>query len=173
MAPPYTPSTDGYESQLAINHLGHFQLTRLLLPQLRTSSDGGRVVNITSDSHRLSGINWDDINYSDGKTYDEWIAYGQSKTATILAALHLAKSGKVKRAYSVHPGVVQTQLLKPHAAPDIMMHCEYSGKRGMVGVGADERIVTSEAFKEFKMKTPKEGASTSIRAALDDSLPGE
>lgn len=65
MATPYHLTEDGFESQFAINYLGHFLLTHLLLPQLKaagTQDLNARIVNVSSCAHRLGDINFDDIN---------------------------------------------------------------------------------------------------------------
>lgn len=65
MATPYHLTEDGFESQFAINYLGHFLLTHLLLPQLKaagTQDLNARIVNVSSCAHRTGRINFDDIN---------------------------------------------------------------------------------------------------------------
>lgn len=131
MAPPYELTVDGYESQFAVNHLGHFQLTRELLPLLQASPEGGRVVNVSSGGHRFGGIRFGDLGFGEGTEYEMWKAYGQSKTANILHALELG--GKmVSKAAAVNPGNVQTLLLKEHARKDVMDVCKsiLKGRRG-------------------------------------------
>lgn len=63
---PYKKTEDGFESHLAVNYLGHFLLTHLLLPQLKaagTDSSKARVVNVSSCVHIYGTINWTDINF--------------------------------------------------------------------------------------------------------------
>ena len=103
MACPETRIGPGWELQLATNHLGHFALVNRLAPLLGAES---RVVSVSSTGHHLSGIRWDDPWFETG--YDKWLAYGQSKTANVLFAVHLAKLGV--RAYSLHPGAILTPL---------------------------------------------------------------
>lgn len=122
MAWPYGTTEDGFETQFGTNHLGHFQFTRLLLPKLQASESGGRVVNVSSDAYQYSDILWENVGFDGGKNYDKWIAYGQSKTGNILHALALSNSHGVK-AYSVHPGIVGTNLVKEHARADIEEFC--------------------------------------------------
>lgn len=65
MAPPYELTVDGFESQLAINYLGHFLLSHLLLPEIKAAGTSGkrsRIVNVSSCVHKLGVINFDDIN---------------------------------------------------------------------------------------------------------------
>lgn len=66
MATPYKETIDGFESQMAINYLGHFLLTHLLMPQLILGSndnDGknARIINVSSCVHRISDLNYNDF----------------------------------------------------------------------------------------------------------------
>jgi NAD(P)-dependent dehydrogenase (short-subunit alcohol dehydrogenase family) len=62
MATPFAKTEDGFESQFGINHLGHFVLTNTLLGEGKIN-EGGRVVNVSSDGHRLSDVLWDDLDF--------------------------------------------------------------------------------------------------------------
>ena len=91
MFTPHETTADGFELQFGIDHLGHFQLTTLLLPQLRAAaaaSGDARVVTVTSEAHRNWGIDLDDINF-DRRGYDTFLAYGQAKSANILMTVEL------------------------------------------------------------------------------------
>jgi NAD(P)-dependent dehydrogenase (short-subunit alcohol dehydrogenase family) len=119
MAPPLTRDARGFESQLATNHLGHFQLTARLWPALQKAR-GARVVALSSRGHRNSAFDFDDPNF-ERRPYDKWIAYGQSKTANALFALALDVRGEPHgiRAFSVHPGAVITELMRFMPADEI------------------------------------------------------
>ena len=65
MAPPRSLSREGYELQFAVNHLGHFYLTNLLLPDLKYSAPS-RVVNLTCRNYLKAKINFEDLNSSQG-----------------------------------------------------------------------------------------------------------
>lgn len=65
MATDFALSPDGFESQLATNHLGHFLFTNLIMGKI-LASKSLRVVNISSDGHRLSPIRWGDYNFRVG-----------------------------------------------------------------------------------------------------------
>lgn len=112
MQPPNRQVTqDGLELQMGTNHLGHFALTRGLLPLLR---DGrARVTNQTSIAARSGGINWDDANWE--RSYDVGKAYSQSKIAVALFARELdarSKQGGWGITSNIaHPGVSPTNLL--------------------------------------------------------------
>jgi NAD(P)-dependent dehydrogenase (short-subunit alcohol dehydrogenase family) len=110
MATPLLRNSLGYEMQFATNHLGHFQLTANLWNELRKSK--ARVICLSSFGHRFSGIQFDDPNFHT-HPYEKWTAYGQSKTANSLLAVHLDKMGKEYgvRAFAVHPGrITSTDL---------------------------------------------------------------
>jgi NAD(P)-dependent dehydrogenase (short-subunit alcohol dehydrogenase family) len=112
MAPPKTKTEDGFELQLATNHLGHFALTGLLLPMLLATT-GSRVVVLASHMHRLAALDLDDLNF-EHRIYSRWLAYGQSKLANLLFAqeLHrrLSSAGATTIAVSAHPGWAATEL---------------------------------------------------------------
>jgi NAD(P)-dependent dehydrogenase (short-subunit alcohol dehydrogenase family) len=112
MATPLVRDARGFESQLATNHLGHFQLTARLWPALQRA-EGARVVSLSSRGHARAGLDFDDPNF-ERRPYDKWIAYGQSKTANALFALALDARGAAHRvrAFSVHPGAVMTELVR-------------------------------------------------------------
>ncbi len=109
MASPYSKTVDGFESQLGVNHLAHFYLVNLLLPELRAGKLA-RVIVVSSVANKNGGINFDDIIWE--KHYDKWAAYAQSKSANILFAKKFnklyAKDGI--QAFSLHPGVILTNL---------------------------------------------------------------
>ena len=112
MATPLARDARGFESQLATNHLGHFQLTARLWPALR-QANGARVVSLSSRGHRCAAVDFDDPHF-ERRPYDKWIAYGQSKTANALFALALDARGEAHgvRAFSVHPGAILTELMR-------------------------------------------------------------
>jgi len=108
MAVPQRRTKDGFELQIGTNHLGHFALTNLLLPNI-----GDRVVTVASGAHRGGRIRLDDLNWQRGE-YSRWRAYGQSKLANLLFTLELQRrleeSGSSLRATAAHPGWTATNL---------------------------------------------------------------
>jgi NAD(P)-dependent dehydrogenase (short-subunit alcohol dehydrogenase family) len=122
---------EGIELQFGANHIGHFLLTNLLLPQLLAAAatrerGATRVVNVTSLGHRLSPIRFHDYNF-EGKqipederpaslppsfakasegAYNGYIAYGQAKSANVLFSVQVNKLLREKGvvSYAVHPG---------------------------------------------------------------------
>lgn len=156
MASPERRVGPGWESQLAINHFGHFVLTNLLLPVL-SNADGARVVSYSSAGHHLSDIRWDDMHFASG--YDKWLAYGQSKTANVLFAAHLdaiAQDDGI-RAFSLHPGAIITELQRD-------MTAEEQIRRGWIDEAGN---VVGRGFK-----TPSQGAATGLWAATSPLLDG-
>ena len=91
MACPQMPTKEGWDLQFAVNHIGHFILTKGL-PSVMAKSPEARIVTLSSTGHKLSGIQWEDIHFEE--SYDKWKAYGQSKTAASLLAVEIAKKMK-------------------------------------------------------------------------------
>jgi NAD(P)-dependent dehydrogenase (short-subunit alcohol dehydrogenase family) len=71
------------EMQFATNHLGRFPFTSLPFPAPRRAPSP-RIVNLTSTAFELMPLSFSDCNFSEGQTYNSWMAYGQSKTANVL-----------------------------------------------------------------------------------------
>lgn len=108
---PLQRDSRGYESQLATNHLGHFQLTARLWPALK-KANGARVINVSSFGHQIAPFDFEDPNF-EHREYETLAGYGQSKTANNLFTVELDHRGKEHgiRAFSLHPGsVIGTDL---------------------------------------------------------------
>lgn len=106
----YTPTEDGIELQFAVNHLAPFLLTHLLLPYLQRAPQG-RVLTVSSRSHRHTRIHWDDVMFS--HHYGTLKAYKQSKLANVLFTLEFNRryaASTAMRAYAVDPGLIKTQI---------------------------------------------------------------
>lgn len=106
-------TADGFERQFGTNHLGHFALTGLLIPQL-LEAPAPRVVTVASLAHRNGKINFGDLQSE--KNYKPWDAYGESKLANILFANELNKraveAGSRLVSMPVHPGVSVTNIVE-------------------------------------------------------------
>jgi retinol dehydrogenase 12 len=103
--PTNSLSADGFERTFATNHLGHYLLTRLLLPLLE-KSDGPRVINVSSKSHfRAHGIDWDTLRKPTA-TVTGMPEYEVSKLANVLFTKELARRHPKVITTSLHPGVV-------------------------------------------------------------------
>ena len=100
---------DGIEATFALNHLAYFTLTDLLLDTLKDSAPS-RIVNVSSEAHRRSNINFDDLGGE--KRYREYIAYGQSKLANILFTYELARrlEGSGVSVNCLQPGFVRSNF---------------------------------------------------------------
>ena len=108
MIPPLSRTADGFELQFGTNHLGHFALTNLLLPNV-----SGRVVTVSSSAHQLGRIDFDDLNW-ERRRYRRWAAYGQSKLANLLFTKELQRrltaAGSPVLSTAAHPGYAATNL---------------------------------------------------------------
>jgi NAD(P)-dependent dehydrogenase (short-subunit alcohol dehydrogenase family) len=157
MFTPFGRTSDGFEMQFGTNHLGHFELTRLLLPQLR-AADGARVVNLSSDGHRIADLDLDDPNW-ERRDYDKFAAYGASKTANVLHAVELGRrlADDGICCYAVHPGMVATALARHMDADDVTT---------MTSMGRDKDTELPELLR------PEVGASTQLWAAVSPTPPG-
>ena len=108
MATPKGTTADGFETQFGTNHLGHFVLVNRIAGLIPS---GGRLVNLASSGHRRADVDLDDPGFA-STPYDEWVAYGRSKTANVLFAVEFDRRhrGRGVRAAAVHPGGIQTEL---------------------------------------------------------------
>ena len=102
-------SADGIEATFAVNHLGYFLLTNLLLDRLVRSAPA-RVVTVASVGHRHGTLDFDDLGYERG--YSIMKAYARSKLANVLFAAELARrlEGTGVTSNSLHPGAVATNI---------------------------------------------------------------
>ncbi|KAM3872919.1 retinol dehydrogenase 13 [Diretmus argenteus] len=143
---------DGFETQLAVNHLGHFLLTNLLLPKLKSSTPS-RIINVSSIAHQGGKMDFDDLFFS-RRPYSSLASYQQSKLANILFSRELAHRmrGTGVTAYSLHPGVIRTELGR---------HVE----SWFPLLGA---LLAAPSL--LLMKTPTQGCQTSVYCAVTPGL---
>ncbi|MEM9502039.1 MAG: SDR family NAD(P)-dependent oxidoreductase [Pseudomonadota bacterium] len=157
MACPFSKTADGFEMQFGTNHIGHFTLTKELMPLIEAGSNK-RVINLSSRGHHIGPANLDDPNF-ESSSYEPWLSYGQSKTANVLFSVGLDDrfASKGIRSYAVHPGGIDTNLgrhLSEEQAAALM-----------------ERVTTSDPG--FQWKTVPQGAATSVWAATAEELDGK
>lgn len=154
MATPPRYVGPGWEGQLGANHFGHFTLTCELYPLL-VAADGARVVVNSSAAHALTDFRWHDPHFRTG--YDKWLAYGQSKTANSLFAVHLDALGRDDgvRAFALHPGKIITGLQREMSRAEQV-------ERGWVD---EQGTVIGPGFK-----TAAQGAATGLWAATSQRL---
>jgi NAD(P)-dependent dehydrogenase (short-subunit alcohol dehydrogenase family) len=144
---------DGYEAQFGTNHMGHFALTGLLLPVLKKSAKP-RVVCLSSAFHddamgKKGAIDFEDVN-GETRAYDGWTAYAQSKLANLLFAREMARRHPAVTTVSLHPGFVESNLMKMNA----------------VGLMLISPILTYGMGRI----NPWDGVQTSLHACLSDDL---
>ncbi|KAI1404041.1 hypothetical protein F4819DRAFT_449250 [Hypoxylon fuscum] len=166
----YTLDKQGIEFQFSVNHVGHFLLTNLLIPALQAaaaaSKAGARVVNLTSGAYLVSPVRFEDYNFSGGKTYQRWTAYGQAKTAQILFSYGLTKRLQTQGITSVaaHPGYNSDTELAKHLTWDDLGEIEPTTK---ANTGKDF------VWEDPRLKTFDQIAATPLIAALDPELPSK
>ncbi|MEX1030744.1 MAG: SDR family NAD(P)-dependent oxidoreductase [Paenibacillaceae bacterium] len=153
MATPFGRTVDGFEVQFMTNYLGHFALINRIEPLL---ADNGRLVMLSSQAHRVADIDLDDPNFEQ-QTYDPFVAYGRSKTATSLFALEFDKRHRSRgiRAASVMPGNSFTDLVRHFSQEDLQGLFENVGK-----ARAEDGLPPAE------LKEIVQAAATSVWAAV-------
>ncbi|MCK0127307.1 SDR family NAD(P)-dependent oxidoreductase [Erythrobacter sp. F6033] len=157
MACPHSKTADGFEMQFGTNHVGHFLLTKQLMPLIEKGQDK-RIVNLSSRGHHITPVNLDDPNF-ENREYNEWASYGQSKTANILFTVGLENrfADKGIHAYAVHPGGIQTNLGR---------HMSEEEEAALVA-----RVTENDP--DFSWKTIPQGAATQCWAATAAELEGK
>jgi NAD(P)-dependent dehydrogenase (short-subunit alcohol dehydrogenase family) len=145
-------SREGWELQLATNHLGHFALALWLHDALAAAGDA-RIVSLSSRGHRFAGVDFDDLHFA-SRPYDPRVAYGQSKTANILFAVEATRRWRDDgiTANAVHPGAIVATNLTRHVDPDDLAKIVASGN--------------------YTFKTIEQGAATSVLVATSPLLDG-
>jgi NAD(P)-dependent dehydrogenase (short-subunit alcohol dehydrogenase family) len=151
MACPKGTTADGFETQFGTNHLGHFVLVNRIASLLKT---GSRLVNLSSAGHRYADVDLEDPNF-EHSPYDEFIAYGRSKTANVLFAVEFDRrhKGNGVRATAVHPGGIQTELGR-YMTPEVR-------ERLIARINASQ----PKGAAPFRYKSIPQGAATSVWAA--------
>lgn len=168
-------SMDGHELMFAVNHLGHFLLTNLLLPLLRAAPQG-RVINVASMGHAfVRVINFDDLNYQNG--FATFKVYGHSKLCNMLftRALQERLKSTAVTVNALHPGAVSTNLgtqngwfVKPlYALLSLVFRSPEKGARSSVYLACEPEGGTSQGnyFYDCKAIAPKPWALDDEAAA--------
>lgn len=159
MAIPRSETTDGFETQFGVNHLGHFALTGHLLDRLIETPGESRIVTHSSGAHERGDIDFDDLQGE--ADYDKWDAYGQSKLANVLFAYELDRRlerAKVPDVASVacHPGYAATNLQR----------------RGPEQAGSTVRLWMMRAANAVFAQPASRGALPMVYAATADRIEG-
>ena len=153
MMTPLNRTKEGFESQLGVNHLGHFYLTSLLMPRLKEAGvkadSKARIVNVSSAAHWGGGfMDLDDINW-ETTPYTPTGAYANSKAAQIMFVKKLDRilgPDSPVTVNCIHPGVVKTGLY--------------------------EHVSWVTTMMGWMMKTSKEGSDTLVHACLGKDIEG-
>jgi NAD(P)-dependent dehydrogenase (short-subunit alcohol dehydrogenase family) len=152
MMVPYGTTEDGFERQFGTNHLGHFALTGLLI-ELLIKTPGSRIVNVSSNGHRLGEMDFNNLMYENGKGYSRSEAYGRSKLANLLFTYELQRrleeAGADTIATAAHPGLTNTRLADHMIAAKLF--------RPLLG---------------FILQSAALGTLPSLRAAVDSAAQG-
>jgi NAD(P)-dependent dehydrogenase (short-subunit alcohol dehydrogenase family) len=153
MACPFGKTADGFETQFGTNHLGHFVLVNRIAGLLKP---GGRLVNLSSAGHRFADVDLGDPNF-DHTPYEEFVAYGRSKTANALFAVEFDHRHRARgiRATAVHPGGIQTELGR---------HMTEAALEGLLQRVNDQNAAMGQP--PMVWKSIPQGAATSLWAAV-------
>lgn len=168
-------SREGFELQFGVNHLGHFLLTQLLLPQLQNATKA-RLVNVASHGHYYGAIDFDNLRGEKGAAqYNGWSAYAQSKLANVLFTREFARRFPTITANVLHPGAIRTNIGVKHAnwytslfwnALKILMRSQSQGAQTSIYLASSPEVANLTGLyfdDDQKQKYPS-------RVAQDDAL---
>jgi len=158
MDAPQGTTAQGWETHFGTNHLGHFALTTGLHDAL-VAAGKARVVSVSSSGHAASPVVFDDL-FFERRDYDPGLAYGQSKTANSLFAVELTRrwASDAITANALMPGGIWTPLQRHWTAEQ--------------RTAAEEQSRQAEAAGLFRMKSPQQGAATSVFLATSPQVEG-
>ena len=158
MDSPHGVTAQGWETQFGTNHLGHFALATGLHEAL-AAADDARVVSVSSSAHAQSPVVFEDL-FFERRAYTPGLAYGQSKTANVLFAVELTRrwADDDVTANALMPGGIWTPLQR-HWSPEQR-------------AAAERQAAGAEAAGLFRMKTPEQGAATSVFLATSPQVRG-
>ena len=154
MNTPKGKTSDGFETQFGVNHLGPFLLTELLLPLLKKGAPS-RIVHTSSVLHEQGVIDFADPHFETRK-YSGFQSYNQSKLAIVMYAKHQAKqlAGSGVSSYSIHPGWAQSNLAK-NTMPLVF-----------------QNVILKPLLKMAGMISSWESAQPALHILLDDGVIG-
>jgi NAD(P)-dependent dehydrogenase (short-subunit alcohol dehydrogenase family) len=142
-------NADGLELQFATNHVGHFALATALHGAL--AAEGARIVSVSSSGHLRSPVIFDDLNFA-FREYAPFLAYGQSKTANVLFAVAATRRW-------ADDGITANALMPGGIATNLQRY-------------QDPSYIESVRKSGFRLKTPEQGAATSVLLATSPALDG-
>ncbi|MDR3710508.1 MAG: SDR family NAD(P)-dependent oxidoreductase [Capsulimonadaceae bacterium] len=143
-------TAEGWETQFAANHLGHFALALGLYDAL-VSAGGARIVAVSSSAHLRSPVIFDDIRFA-FRPYDPWAAYAQSKTANVLFAV-------AANARWTSDGITVNALMPGSIATNLQRYIDGNNRR-------------PASLPDSLRKTVQQGAATSVLLATSPLLDG-
>jgi NAD(P)-dependent dehydrogenase (short-subunit alcohol dehydrogenase family) len=150
-----TLSDRGHEMQFATNHLGHFALA-LGLHDALAAAGIARIVSVSSSGHLRSPVVFDDLDYA-FRDYDPFGAYGQSKTANVLFAVEATRRW-------AEDGITANALMPGGIATELQRH--------VGGAAYIQQAVERYRQAGSVLKTPEQGAATSVLLATSPQLEG-
>ncbi|MGQ7296547.1 SDR family NAD(P)-dependent oxidoreductase [Quadrisphaera sp. KR29] len=162
MDTPHATTAQGFELQLGTNHLGHFVLTTGLHAALAAGArEAGeaRVVVVSSSGHGASPVVFEDLMF-ERRPYDPGLAYGQAKTANSLFAVELTRRW-------AHEGITANALMPGGIWTPLQRHWSPQQR-----AAAEQMAQQAEASGSFHMKTPEQGAATSVFLATSPLVAG-
>lgn len=184
MAPPYSKTEDGLESQMAVNYFSHFLLTGLLFKTIVNTPDS-RIVTLASNAHKRGWINFDDLNWEKG--YKPLRAYGQSKLACLIFAFELDRrlrnKGIKTLSVAAHPGLSITELVRHYPKwmlflgrplTAILTHSPEKGALPTLYAALASDVKAGEYFgpQGYSEWTGKPGRAKSFPQSRDESAAG-
>ncbi len=163
----YVETVDGLESTFAVNHIGYFLFTHLLLPKIKQSGKA-RIINVASEAHRNGVFNPTDLQLK--SRYTSWKAYGNSKLFNILFTIELANILKDTEvtANCLHPGVIKSnfssglslmfKFLWKLGTPFMKNNREGAATTIYLATSEEVSEVNGAYFADSKVKTPRSHA---------------
>jgi NAD(P)-dependent dehydrogenase (short-subunit alcohol dehydrogenase family) len=176
--PERRTTSDGFERQVGVNHLGHFALVSTMMPQLKKAANGFRIVSVSSSGHRIANEKSlkDALSSDLDPKYSQWGSYGLSKAANILFTNELQRrfdaAGVSASAVSLHPGVVGTNLGR-YLTQDVE-----TAEAGAEGTDAENPILKAlqqvlSPIQNAFLLTPEQGANTQVFLAAGADSDGD
>lgn len=174
--PERRTTTDGFERQVGVNHLGHFALISAMMPVLKQATDGFRVVCVSSSAHRIPNEKsmQDALSANLDPTYSAWGTYGISKASNVLFVNELQRrfdaAGLKASAVSLHPGVVNT---------DLGRYLTQGVDAAEAGEPQDENPIQKALLQAVSpisnvfLLTPEQGANTQVFLAAGGDSDGD
>ncbi|KAL5010378.1 hypothetical protein ScPMuIL_012683 [Solemya velum] len=153
---PQTYTDDGYELMFQVNYLSHFLIAAHFLPVMKMSGDDCRIINVSSLAESLANFDMETIQGKGASNFGRFDHYGRSKLYQIMQMYSMARrlEGCNVTIASLHPGTVDTEIVQ----------------------NSNDLLLGRALFAFYKitgnLRTPFEGAKTSINAAVNPVLRG-